>query len=108
MIVGCSNPADNNSDVGVYASTKIEKVFKIGISQFVEHPALDVARQDFIDGLRSRFEEGKNVDICWKMLKLTFTTQTIANKLITENVDLILAIATPQLNLPKCHQRRRF
>ena len=99
MIVGCSSPADNNSDVKESSSgdAKIEKVFKIRISQFVEHPALDGARQGFIDGLKEAgFEEGKNVDILLENAQADFpTTQTIANKLITENVDLILAIATP-------------
>ncbi|GLI19307.1 ABC transporter substrate-binding protein [Tepidanaerobacter syntrophicus] len=73
------------------------KVYKIGISQFVEHPALDSAREGFVDGLKEAgFEEGKNIEIIVENAQADFsTTQAIANKLINEKVDLILAIATP-------------
>lgn len=73
------------------------KVFKIGISQFVEHPALDSARKGFIDGLKEAgFEEGKNVTFEIENAQADFpTTQTIANKFVSEKVDMILAIATP-------------
>lgn len=99
MLVGCGSPANSNSDSKESSSedAKTEKVFKIGISQFVEHPALDGARQGFIDGLKEAgFEEGKNIDVLLENAQADFpTTQTIANKLISEQVDLILAIATP-------------
>lgn len=97
-LAGCTNSADTNSKSEVSQETaNTEKVFKIGISQFVEHPALDGARQGFIDGLKEAgFEEGKNIAIIFENAQADFpTTQTIANNLIRENVDLILAIATP-------------
>lgn len=74
-----------------------QKMLKIGISQFVEHPALDAARKGFIDGLQEAgFEDGKNVTIQLENAQADFpTTQTIANKFVGEKVDLILAIATP-------------
>lgn len=74
-----------------------QKVFKIGISQFVEHPALDAARDGFIDGLKEAgFEEGKNVTFVIENAQGDFpTAQTIANKFVGEKVDMILAIATP-------------
>lgn len=74
-----------------------QKVFKIGISQFVEHPALDAARNGFIDGLKEAgFEEGKNVTFVIENAQGDFpTAQTIANKFVGEKVDMILAIATP-------------
>ncbi|MCF6097330.1 ABC transporter substrate-binding protein [Thermovorax subterraneus] len=74
-----------------------QKGFKIGISQFVEHPALDAARNGFIDGLKEAgFEEGKNVTFVIENAQGDFpTAQTIANKFVGEKVDMILAIATP-------------
>ncbi|MDN5332420.1 MAG: putative tryptophan/tyrosine transport system substrate-binding protein [Tepidanaerobacteraceae bacterium] len=77
--------------------TAEQKVFKIGISQFVEHPALDAARDGFIDGLKEAgFEEGKNVTFVIENAQGDFpTAQTIANKFVGEKVDMILAIATP-------------
>ncbi len=39
-----------------------DKMITIGISQIVEHPALDAARQGFIDALAKHgYVEGKNV-----------------------------------------------
>ncbi|MFO7152679.1 MAG: ABC transporter substrate-binding protein [Bacillota bacterium] len=91
LLVGCGSQDTAGEKAGE------EKVFKIGISQFVEHPALDSARQGFIDGLKEAgFEEGKNVTFIVENAQADFpTTQTIANKFVSEKVDLILAIATP-------------
>jgi len=98
-LAGCTNSAntDSESEAASQEAANTEKVFKIGISQFVEHPALDGARQGFINGLKEAgFEEGKNIEIIFENAQADFpTTQTIANNLIRENVDLILAIATP-------------
>jgi len=97
-LAGCGNSANNNSNSEApKENAGEEKVFKIGISQFVEHPALDAARQGFIDSLKEAgFEEGKNIEIILENAQADFpTTQTIANNLVSKNVDLILAIATP-------------
>lgn len=102
-LAGCGNSASSNSQSNSQSeeapqeNTGATKVFKIGISQFVEHPALDAARQGFIDGLKEAgFEEGKNIEIILENAQADFpTTQTIANDLVSQNVDLILAIATP-------------
>lgn len=95
ILTGCgANSTDKNSDD---SSANESKVFKIGISQYVEHPALDAAREGFIEGLKEEgFEEGKNVEFSLENAQADFpTTQTIAKKFSSENVDLILAIATP-------------
>ncbi len=98
---GCGGGSTSQeSTPGTSNSTNADannKVYKIGISQFVEHPALDSAREGFVDGLKEAgFEEGKNIEIIVENAQADFsTTQAIADKLINEKVDLILAIATP-------------
>lgn len=74
-----------------------DKVFKIGISQFVEHPALDSAREGFLEGLSEEgFVVGENLEVNLENAQADFsTTQTIAQKFKGQNLDLVLAIATP-------------
>ncbi|WP_213974422.1 ABC transporter substrate-binding protein [Tepidanaerobacter acetatoxydans] len=99
ILVGCGSQDSSslNADKSSPEPSTADKVFKIGISQFVEHPALDAACKGFIDGLKEAgFEEGKNLNILIENAQADFpTTQAIASKLIAEKVDLILAIATP-------------
>lgn len=74
-----------------------EKKFKVGISQYVEHPALDAAREGFIKALKENgLEEGKNIEIDYQNAQADPTnTNTIAQKFAADKKDLILAIATP-------------
>ncbi|RQD73202.1 MAG: ABC transporter substrate-binding protein [Halanaerobium sp. MSAO_Bac5] len=69
---------------------------RIGISQFVEHPALDSAREGFIEGLAEEgFGEDK-VEFIVQNAQADFSTaQSIAQRFRTQNLDMILAIATP-------------
>jgi len=80
-----------------YSAQAQDKVFKIGISQFVEHPALDSAREGFLEGLsEAGFVVGENLDVNLENAQADFsTTQTIAQKFKGQNLDLVLAIATP-------------
>ena len=70
---------------------------KVGITQIVEHPALDAARQGFIDGLTELgYTPGE--DIAYDIQNAQgdmATAQAIAHKLAADRLDLILAIATP-------------
>ena len=69
----------------------------VGITQIVEHPSLDQARQGFIDRLAELgYAEGTDVvyDIQSAQGDLA-TAQTIARKFQSDGVDMILAIATP-------------
>lgn len=77
--------------------SKEEKKIKIGITQIVEHPALDASRQGFIDALKEKgFEDGKNIEIDFQNAQGDQpTTQTIAQKFASDKVDMIFAIATP-------------
>lgn len=73
------------------------KIFNIGITQIVEHEALDNARQGFIDELKNLgYEEGKNVKFDFQNAGGDFSNcESIANKFVSQNCDLILAISTP-------------
>ncbi len=74
-----------------------EKVYKIGIVQLVEHDALDAAYQGFVDGLAEQgFVDGQNITIDYQNAQgEQANCVTIAQKLVNDNDDLILAIATP-------------
>ncbi|MEH7336720.1 ABC transporter substrate-binding protein [Neobacillus drentensis] len=79
------------------AKEKNEKVVKIGISQIVEHPSLDAAREGFIAALKDAgYVEGKNLKIDYQNAQGDMNNnKSIANNLVADKNDLILAIATP-------------
>ncbi len=72
-------------------------VTRIGIMQIVEHPALDASRNGFIQRLAELgFEEGKNTNFSIQNAQGDMAiAQSIAGKFVSEDVDMILAIATP-------------
>ncbi|ERJ11167.1 ABC transporter substrate-binding protein [Haloplasma contractile] len=90
VLMGCQN---GNSD----------DVIKIGITQIVEHPALDRNREGFIKGLESRgFIDGENIKIDVKNAQGdTASAQLIADTFVSNKVDLIMAIATPTAQAAK-------
>ena len=73
------------------------KVYNVGIVQLVEHQALDDSRKGFIEGMKKKgFEEGKNVKYDMQNAQADQSNlQTIAQRFVNNNVDLICAIATP-------------
>lgn len=76
---------------------RIGKVFKIGITQIVEHESLDKARQGFIDELKNLgYCEDKNVKFDIQIAGGDLSNcESIAQKFVSDNCDLILAISTP-------------
>jgi len=66
---------------------------QIGVLQLVEHPALDAARQGFIDRLSELGYEAK-FDIQSAQNEMSIAV-TIAQKFKSDRKDLVLAIATP-------------
>lgn len=74
-----------------------EHKIRIGITQFVDHAALDRARQGFIDALADRdYEHGQNIIIDYQSAHGDFANTTlIAETFVSKRVDLIFAIATP-------------
>ena len=77
--------------------TTNENLIRIGIGQFAEHPSLDNCRQGFILGLREEgFENGKNIDIKVDNAQTDGSfAQQIYNNYVNNNMDMIVAIATP-------------
>lgn len=84
MMAGCGGGAD-------------EQQYKVGVVQLVQHGALDLANQGMIDGLKDNgFEEGKNLTINQQNAQNDQSNlQNIAQQFISEDADVILAIATP-------------
>lgn len=72
-------------------------VFKVGVCQLVQHPALDQATQGFVDALKAELGED-NVEI--EVLNASGETNncnTIIGNFINKDVDLIMANATAAL-----------
>lgn len=76
---------------------KEDKVYKIGISQFATHAALDACNEGFVDALEEAgYIDGENIRIDYQNAQGDMATaNTIATKLVNDNNDLILSIATP-------------
>ncbi|QDX91453.1 ABC transporter substrate-binding protein [Brevibacillus laterosporus] len=74
-----------------------DKNVKIGVSQFVQHPALDSIYQGIKDGLKDRgFEEGKNLEVDYQNANGELNNSiTIAQKFASDKKDVAVAIATP-------------
>jgi putative ABC transport system substrate-binding protein len=85
--IGTENASENNK----------EKIVKVGVLQYVSHPALDQIYQGLKDELKKEnFVEGKNLKIVFQngqadQSKLT----TMSQKLVEENCNVLVGIATP-------------
>lgn len=82
---------------GIVTSFAAAKPLVIGITQIVEHPALDAARDGFIEGLEEAgFKAGEDVVYDLQNAQGDFNNAiSIAQKFKDDKVDLIVAIATP-------------
>lgn len=79
------------------SSGNSQEIVSIGISQIIENPVLDLAREGFIDALKDKgYEGGKNIKIDTQFAQgdIALTT-TIAQNFVSQKKDLILAISTP-------------
>lgn len=89
ILTGCGSGEGDTSGNG--------RVYNIGICQLMEHPALDAATQGFKDAVTDLFGEN-NVNIDFQNAQGEQSNcSTIANQFVTDNVDLIMANATPPL-----------
>ena len=73
------------------------ETIKIGSVQLVDHPALDAAYKGFVDGLsEAGYTDGTHISIDYENAQgEQANCVTIAQKLVNDRSDLILAIATP-------------
>ncbi len=97
-LAGCSQKTEDPSESPAASSAQPASgpKYTVGICQLVKHVALDAATQGFTDYLKEEF--GDEIDIIEQnAANETATCVTIVNQFITENVDLIMANATPAL-----------
>lgn len=82
---------------GSVLTANAEEVYKIGICQLTEHVALDAAYEGFVDGLaEAGYVDGENIELDHQNAQGDQSNcPTIASKLVNDQSDLILAIATP-------------
>ena len=73
-----------------------EGTYTVGICQLVQHPALDAATQGFQDALTEKAGESVTFDV-QNASGDSNTCSTIVNGFVADNVDLIMANATPAL-----------
>ena len=88
---GSDDAADGSSDA------EGEAKYKVGICQLVQHEALDAASQGFMDAINEEMGEGTVEFYEQNAQGDSNTCSTIINEFVSNEVDLILANATPAL-----------
>ena len=84
MLTGCGGANDDGK-------------LKVGIIQLMEHPSLDTIRTSIIEGLEEEgYVDGENIVIDYQNGQNDMSTmKNIAQKFVGDEVDVIVAIATP-------------
>ncbi len=91
-VVNADSQAENQETSNVEQTSEV-KTYKIGTLQLVQHDALDKTYQGFVDYLNE-----KNINFTMDFQNASgeqSACQTIADKFMNDNLDLIYAIATP-------------
>lgn len=73
------------------------RIYRVGFSQIVDHPALNETRRGFLDGLRQAgFVEGRNLIFLYQNAQGDVANaRNIAEKFLADGVDLIAPCTTP-------------
>lgn len=90
-LTACGSAGSKNGAAG-----RQEGAFRVGILQQLEHPALDAATDGFKKALTDRFGDKVSFDFVSAQNDINNCT-TIANKFVSDKVDLIMANATSAL-----------
>lgn len=92
-MTACSGKTEETAKETVAEAAASDKVYKIGVIQLVQHTALDAANKGFfaaLDDAGVKYEADQQ-----NAAGEQSNCQTIAEKLVNDKEDLILAIATP-------------
>lgn len=91
--------AENTVAAGKTAAAEksANTVKTIGITQIVEHPALNEVRQGLLEELKEKgYIEGKNLKVIYENAQGNVAVSSqIASKLLSDNLDAAVAISTP-------------
>ncbi|MCM3788221.1 ABC transporter substrate-binding protein [Domibacillus indicus] len=90
MLAACGGEEEAKTESG---GSSEGDTYKVGVTQFVEHPSLDNAYKGFQEGLK---EEGVSVELDEQNAQGDQNNnQTIAQNFVADDVDLIFANSTP-------------
>lgn len=94
-LAACGNQTGGTTETA--ANPGQAQTVKLGLTQFVEHPALDAIHQGILDGLKEAgYEEGKNLEVDSQNAHGDMNnTVSIAQKYVGDKKDMVIAIATP-------------
>ena len=103
LLTGCSAPtAETQSGSAESSSASIQTAegdtsYIIGIGQYAEHGSLDNCREGFLQGLaEAGIVEGENLTVIYENSQAdNSTANQIIDNFISQDADLICAIATP-------------
>lgn len=94
-LAGCGSGTSGTDKTS--AASDGDKVYKVGMIQLLEHPALDAASEGFQQALKDKLGE-ENVTFDFQNAQgEQANCTTIASGFVTDGVDLIFANATPAL-----------
>lgn len=101
-LVGCGTnaaakkEAESSNTAAAESTADGSKTYNVGVIQLVQHPALDAATEGFTKALEDKLGDKVTVTV-ENASGDTATCATIANSFVSDNVDLIMANATPAL-----------
>ena len=95
-LCACGESAAPAATSGDAAPAAEAKVFNVGVCQLVQHPALDKATEGFVTALTEKLGDGVSINV-QNAAGDSATCATIVGTFVSDEVDLIMANATPAL-----------
>ncbi|MGR5065531.1 ABC transporter substrate-binding protein [Photobacterium sp. DNB22_13_2] len=85
------------ASLSMASTAAVADVAKVAVSQIVEHPALDAARNGLLDGLKQKgYVEGENLEFSYQTAQGNPAIAVqIAKQFVGERPDVLVGIATP-------------